>query len=136
MLLSGFLFPTVLDTVTFALTTHGRSPPTASSSFDGERAIKVDAITVEAEQTELTGRLRLIFSVLIGDALHNLCDGFFIGAGFRYCGDSRGWSIAAATIIHEIAQELSDYTLLTGKVGHARTVCGEGMHQLCSNRPW
>ncbi|KAL3921335.1 MAG: hypothetical protein SGPRY_004940, partial [Prymnesium sp.] len=117
MLLAGFLFPVVLDTITFALTGQVGRPSKDSSSSDKMETVKVDAIKLEADeqQMELSSRLRLIFSVLVGDSLHNLCDGFFIGAGFRYCGDSRGWSIAAASIIHEIAQELSDYALLTGK---------------------
>lgn len=129
MLLAGFLFPVVLDTTTFALTGQVGPPSKDSSSSDKMETIKVDAIKLEADeqQMDLSSRLRLIFSVLVGDSLHNLCDGFFIGAGFRYCGDSRGWSIAAASIIHEIAQELSDYTLLTGKVSRAQSLYVEAL---------
>merc|ERR1711924_269897 len=60
-------------------------------------------------------RPRLISSVLIGDFMHNMCDGFFIGAAFKCCGKSTGWTVAWSTVGHEFAQELGDYLVLTGK---------------------
>jgi zinc transporter ZupT len=59
-------------------------------------------------------RARLIGAVLIGDFVHNLCDGFFIGAAFKGCGTDFGWKVAVATVLHEIPQELADYAVLTG----------------------
>lgn len=56
---------------------------------------------------------RIICGVLIGDFVHNFCDGIFIGAGFLNCDNSVGWSITAATVYHEIAQEISDFVVLT-----------------------
>lgn len=58
-------------------------------------------------------RSRLISSVLLGDFMHNLGDGFFVGTAFRHCSSSVAWTIALATIYHELAQELSDYLVLT-----------------------
>jgi len=58
-------------------------------------------------------RLRILSGVLIGDFMHNFCDGIFIGAAFNLCEHSVGWSVTAATIYHEIAQELSDFVILT-----------------------
>jgi zinc transporter ZupT len=46
--------------------------------------------------------------------MHNLCDGFFVGAAFNECSDSMAWGITIATILHELPQELSDYLILTG----------------------
>ena len=46
--------------------------------------------------------------------MHNLCDGFFVGAAFAECSSSMAWGIAIATILHELPQELSDYLILTG----------------------
>ena len=46
------------------------------------------------------------------DFFHNLVDGFFIGAAFHGC-KQLGWSITAATIAHEIPQEVADFYLLT-----------------------
>mmetsp|Transcript_32885 Transcript_32885/g.96811 ORF Transcript_32885/g.96811 Transcript_32885/m.96811 type:complete len:459 (-) Transcript_32885:14-1390(-) len=60
-----------------------------------------------------TNRIRVLSGVLIGDLMHNFCDGIFMATGFRYCGSSLAWSIATATIFHEIAQELSDFLILT-----------------------
>ena len=44
---------------------------------------------------------------------HNFCDGIFIGTAFVTCGASMGWSVTAATAFHELAQEISDYIVLT-----------------------
>ena len=44
--------------------------------------------------------------------MHNLVDGIFIGFGFLNCDSTMGWSITAATVYHEIAQELADYLVL------------------------
>merc|ERR1712070_630686 len=57
---------------------------------------------------------RIISGILLGDFVHNLCDGFFIGAAFAGCGESFGWTVAWGTVAHEVAQELSDYCVLTG----------------------
>jgi len=56
----------------------------------------------------------VISSVLIGDFMHNLCDGFFVGAAFKGCGSTFGWTVAGSTIAHELPQELADYCVLTG----------------------
>eukprot|EP00965_Chrysotila_dentata_P165849 5475744-Pleurochrysis_carterae.AAC.1 len=65
------------------------------------------------EADRASARLRILVSILVGDFLHNFCDGIFIGAAFAYCGSSTGWSVATGTAIHELAQELSDFLLLT-----------------------
>ena len=46
--------------------------------------------------------------------MHNLCDGFFIGAAFSECSDALAWGIVIGTVLHELPQELSDYMILTG----------------------
>jgi zinc transporter ZupT len=58
-------------------------------------------------------RARVLSSVLLGDFMHNLCDGIFIAAAFRGCGGSFGWGVTAGSAYHEIAQEISDYFVLT-----------------------
>ncbi len=65
------------------------------------------------ERASLRERARLIGGVLIGDFFHNLCDGVFIGAAFSTCSPAMGWSVSSATVIHEVAQELSDFSILT-----------------------
>ena len=56
---------------------------------------------------------RVFTGVLVGDFMHNFCDGIFIGSAFALCGDTMGWSVTAATVYHEIAQEISDFVVLT-----------------------
>ena len=59
---------------------------------------------------------RLATSILLGDAFHNFADGIFLGTAFLVCSDAVGYAIVAATIYHEMAQELADYFLLTTHV--------------------
>ena len=63
------------------------------------------------------GATRILTGVLVSDFLHNFSDGIFIGAAFESCGAAFGWTVAAATCYHEIAQELTDFVLLTDRAG-------------------
>lgn len=45
--------------------------------------------------------------------MHNFADGIVIGASFKLCSHSMAWGIVAATIGHEIAQEISDFVVFT-----------------------
>merc|ERR1719331_24387 len=58
-------------------------------------------------------QVRTLAGVLLGDFMHNLVDGIVIGIAFTGCGKSFGWGITASTIYHELAQEVSDYLVLT-----------------------
>jgi zinc and cadmium transporter len=50
-------------------------------------------------------------SVLVGDGIHNFCDGVIIAAAFL--ADERlGWITALAIVAHEIPQEAGDYIVL------------------------
>lgn len=49
--------------------------------------------------------------ILVGDAVHNLMDGFAIGAAFAG-GGPLGVSTALAVIVHEVAQEVGDFAVL------------------------
>jgi len=51
------------------------------------------------------------WAVLVGDSLHNFCDGVIIAAAFL--ADVRlGWLTALAIVAHEIPQEVGDYIVL------------------------
>ena len=63
------------------------------------------------------GATRILTGVIVSDFLHNFSDGIFIGAAFESCGAAFGWTVAAATCYHEIAQELTDFVLLTDRAG-------------------
>lgn len=52
-------------------------------------------------------------SVLVGDTVHNFCDGIIIAAAFL-TDASLGWVTAAAILAHEIPQEAGDYIVLLG----------------------
>lgn len=59
-------------------------------------------------------KTRVVSAVLLGDFMHNLCDGFFIAAAFKGCGGSFAWGVTVGTCLHELPQELADYAILTG----------------------
>jgi zinc transporter ZupT len=56
---------------------------------------------------------RLVSGIILGDSLHNFADGVFVGVAFLLCDSSLAWSVLASTIYHELAQEISDFFLLT-----------------------
>jgi len=58
-------------------------------------------------------QMRVLSAVLLGDFMHNLVDGFILGAAFNNCSTSKAWTIAGATIAHELAQEIADFFVLT-----------------------
>ena len=64
---------------------------------------------------------KLILSVLLGDAFHNCADGILIAYSFVSCDIAMAISIAGITIVHELAQELGDFILLTKHGG--LTIC-------------
>ena len=42
------------------------------------------------------------WSVLLGDGMHNFVDGVLIGVAFKLCDPATGWTVAAATVLHEL----------------------------------
>ena len=50
-------------------------------------------------------------SILVGDGIHNFCDGVIIAAAFL-ADPALGWVTAAAVVAHEIPQEAGDYIVL------------------------
>lgn len=50
-------------------------------------------------------------SVLVGDSIHNFCDGVIIAAAFL-ADPQLGWVTALAIVAHEIPQETGDYIVL------------------------
>jgi zinc transporter ZupT len=73
----------------------------------------------------------LAASIFLGDFFHNFADGVFIGTAFLLCDRSLAITITAATIFHELAQEIADYFMLVHHCGMSRVgalalnfVCG------------
>ena len=88
---------------------------------DEEKNIDVGANVVANkhvhESTEKAINLGLICSIIFGDALHNFCDGVFIGVALQRCDLTIAYTIVGVTLYHEVAQELADYFLLTKHAG-------------------
>jgi zinc transporter ZupT len=62
----------------------------------------------------------LMASIFLGDFFHNFADGVFLGSAFLLCDESLAITIAAATIFHELAQEVADYFILVHHCGMSR----------------
>jgi zinc transporter ZupT len=89
--------------------------------LDKPKVSSTDAKEVAPDSEGFSRRSRVLGGVLIGDFAHNFCDGLFIGTAFAGCSNTMAWGITTATILHEIAQELSDYIVLTDpKQGNLR----------------
>jgi zinc transporter ZupT len=140
MLLLGFVSPALVDffTHSFFLGLSKPSTDTGSNNIVGissetkqvedqiEKSGEVELGVVNAAETVLEGQssksssfeyhretVRLISGILLGDFFHNYSDGIFIGAAMMSCSVSFGWTVAAATVYHELTQELGDYLILT-----------------------
>ena len=83
----------------------GKSPP-PSPPAEGMPVV---------EGVDPSRRVRVLVGVLLGDFVHNLVDGLVLGTAFgdKNCFKTMAWTITAATIYHELAQEISDYFVLT-----------------------
>ena len=61
--------------------------------------------------------LPLFVSMNVGEALHNFTDGIFIGTAWLLCGNSMAISIAIATILHELPNQLAGYLVMVNQCG-------------------
>ena len=134
MILAGLVLPPVVETICsiVMLAVKGPSGPAASPSGD-ESSVEAGKAETEDPVAKFRVKARLVGAVVIGDFFHNLCDGFFIGAAFKGCGNSFGWSVAAGTILHELPQEVADFVILTGPdvaLGIAKAWAGGLAHAL------
>lgn len=110
-LLAGFAVGLVVDAT---ITYKGSGTAVAEADKPDEEVPAVgDAAASEVANT----RMRTSISIFVGDFLHNMGDGFFIGAAFKVCGTSMGWTVAWGAFAHELAQELADFFVLVGPAG-------------------
>mmetsp|Transcript_112 Transcript_112/g.405 ORF Transcript_112/g.405 Transcript_112/m.405 type:complete len:562 (+) Transcript_112:73-1758(+) len=90
----------------------------AEAAADDEAKSKVVANYEDDSSSTPDGvRWDLVFSISIGDWFHNFVDGLVIARAFLDCKVSKGWTVAAATVYHELAQEVSDFALLVNVAG-------------------
>lgn len=118
MILLGLLLPVVVEALVGSIKGDTDSEPEKKvEKFEEENGEATDESSTEESPfaaKSLSEKLRVIFAICFGDFMHNLCDGFFVGAAFSGCTSTIAWGIAIGTILHEIPQELSDYLILTG----------------------
>jgi zinc transporter ZupT len=116
-LLGGFMLPLV-----FSVLFPGRN--CCSDGDCGEEEFSVispdddeeqmdDGINKDIDAEKRPINMSLVLSILIGDGLCNFCDGVFVGIAFSQCDLSLALAVIGITFYHEVAQELSDYFLLT-----------------------
>ena len=92
------------------------TPATQTTTTTTTAAAKEQPVSQEA--TTLSSMVlghrncSLSSSILVGDFLHNFCDGIFVGTAFLLCNATLGWTVVVATVYHEIAQEIADFTIL------------------------
>ena len=119
MILFGLISPVIFEAFVGHVKPEESTKDTVVDNDVVEEKFDDDKIEVSSTENPFAARsfsekARLVFSICLGDFMHNLCDGFFVGAAFKDCSDSMAWGIAFATILHEIPQELSYYLILTG----------------------
>jgi zinc transporter ZupT len=61
--------------------------------------------------------LSLFVSMNLGEALHNFTDGIFVGTAWLLCGNSMAISIAIASILHELPNQLAGYLVMVNQCG-------------------
>lgn len=113
MLLLGFAIGLIIDTAVSAIKSDG--PAGAGHVAKDEETPAIDKADESVVAVNL--QFRTATSIFVGDFMHNLGDGFFIGAAFKVCGTSMGWTVAWGAFAHELAQELADYFVLVGPAG-------------------
>jgi zinc transporter ZupT len=55
----------------------------------------------------------IVWSIIIGDGVHNFVDGVLIAVGFSSCSFSVGWAIVVAVVSHELPTEIADFIIMT-----------------------
>jgi len=61
--------------------------------------------------------LPLFISLNIGEAFHNFTDGIFLGTAWLSCGSTMAYSIAVATILHELPNQLAGFFVMVNQNG-------------------
>jgi zinc transporter ZupT len=125
--LAGFITSTLVNWATILITgvpsshSHSNSKHDVVPSNTAEKALeggyeKKAGLPVESIDVTVVD-WSLITTIALGDGFHNLVDGVVIGSAFRMCSSSKAWAVAAATIGHELTQELTDFLIMTKQGG-------------------
>ena len=93
----------------------------AEKDKNGDNAlVSLDLLSL-SEVLAIESSRKTFMSLMIGDFICNYSDGVIIGSAFSQCNSTLGWTIALATILHELPQELADAGILVDqlRLGHA-----------------
>lgn len=93
-------------------------PATLMKAYSHPKPLLLDLLDPELKMEISLGEPQeinwaLASSVLIGDFFHNFTDGILVGTAFSLCDRELAVAISAATVYHELAQEIADFFLLT-----------------------
>lgn len=128
LVLAGYLSPiamaTAVNAIAGSLDLHGHAEgskvtPSTDNKAPADEQADFDKVVASADKKDveemrpLSARIRVITGVMVGDFMHNFVDGILIATAFMKCGNAFAWALIAATIGHEIAQELGDFCILT-----------------------
>lgn len=61
---------------------------------------------------DIEGLDPVCWNVIVGDLTHNFADGVTMGAAFLGCTSTVGWTVTAATVMHEIPHEIGNFMAL------------------------
>jgi zinc transporter ZupT len=123
MALAGFLLPSFMELLMGNVLSgiygtdgemHTHHDSSAKTALMGQSQ---DAQSSPKSSLCPQSQVRVISGVVVGDGIHVLVDGLLIGFAFKACGLTSGWSIAMASVAHEVAQEIGDFCVLTGPGG-------------------
>ncbi len=124
MILLGLILPVLAESLVGATTSdskEGTNNEKQGGDVETQKIFKEEDSTDQSSTfaspfaaKSFSEKARLIFAICFGDFMHNLCDGFFVGAAFKECNRSMAWGVAIGTMLHEFPQELSDFLILTG----------------------
>lgn len=61
---------------------------------------------------DLKGLDPVCWNIIVGDLAHNFADGVTMGAAFLGCSSTVGWTVTAASMMHEIPHEIGNFVAL------------------------
>mmetsp|Transcript_24649 Transcript_24649/g.84366 ORF Transcript_24649/g.84366 Transcript_24649/m.84366 type:complete len:504 (-) Transcript_24649:113-1624(-) len=100
---------------------HPHSAPQQHLAVDGghhhAHGGELEVVKVDVKRGVRKMDVGFVFTIFIGDFMHNFVDGIFIANAFLDCRQAKGWVVTSATVCHELAQEVSDFFLLITQGG-------------------